>query len=108
MDDFHRRLLRRLVFRPESLSRNRNFDAFNDPALKRIRETARHLRSVVDELRKAAVCDVQVARSEQGWSVSVRRVRENATRRIMLSDEEFRLLAEHPAATALRRGVAGD
>lgn len=103
MDEFERRLLRRLVFRPESLSRNRNFDAFDDPTLRRLRRTARHLRSVIDELRTVPVRHVSAdPDGAEGWTLTVVRPRESATREVRLSADEFDLLAEHPAGAALR------
>lgn len=102
MDELDLRVLRRLVFRPESLSRNRNFDAFDDPDFRRIRRIARHLRSVVDELRYVPVRHVRVTADDDAWVVHIERPEQAATRDIRLQRHELELLAMHPACAALR------
>lgn len=44
------RLVARLVFEREKLSRNRSFEAFDDPDVLRAVRVARHLRSIVRDL----------------------------------------------------------
>lgn len=49
------RLIARLVFERHKLSRNRSFEAFDDPDVQRAVRLARHLGSVIGDLRDPAV-----------------------------------------------------
>ena len=96
-------LLHRLVFRPEALSRNQNFATFNDPEFRRIRDRARHLRSVLTLLRTTPLRNVALRDTKAGWELRVQMPEQSAERMVVLSHDEVSLLATHPTATALRR-----
>jgi hypothetical protein len=103
MDGFEQRLLRRLVFRPEVMSRNRNFDAFNDAALRRLRRQAKRLRSVIEMLRSTPIEHVSLTATEDGdWSLRVEVPAEHAVRVVLLEPDALALLCAHPACAALR------
>lgn len=95
-------LLRRLLFHPEAISRNRNFATFNDPEFRRIRDRARHLRSVLKLLQTAPLEHVQLSETDAGYTLRVLLPEQSAERIVMLSEHEVALLATHPTATALR------
>jgi predicted PhzF superfamily epimerase YddE/YHI9 len=103
MDPFEQRLLRRLVFRPEAMSRNRNFEAFNDAALRRIRRQAKHLRSVIERLRVTSVEQVSLTETGTGeWTLRIEVPSERAVREVQLDAAALELLAAHPACAAIR------
>ncbi len=64
MDEFESRLLTMLVFERHRLSRNRNFHAFDDPTVDRLRRIAAHLRQIVRRLGREHDLDVQASRIE--------------------------------------------
>lgn len=57
------RLVARLFFEREKISRNRNFEAFDDPEVQRAMRVARHLRSIVRDLSdESATFEISVDR----------------------------------------------
>lgn len=104
MDEFREKLLRRLVFRPDSLSRNKYFSAFDEPEMKRIRRVARHLRGILDTLGTTPLRYVSLQRAAEGtWQIGIESPEAHASRTITVQESELALLCDHPAAMALRR-----
>ena len=104
MDDFTRKVLRRLVFRPETLSRNKYFSAFDEPQMRRLRRSAKHLRSVLDALVTTPLEQVSLAPlDDERWEICIESPATHARRTLRVSGDELGLLCEHPASTALRR-----
>jgi hypothetical protein len=96
MTPTERALLRRLVFEPETLPRNRNFHTFEDPAAARVRRIAAHLRS----LRKAATAPgamIRVRTCPDGrWELSIEDPTSRLKRRAWITEDERDVLREDP------------
>lgn len=100
LDRFERQLLRRLVFEPGRLSRNRNFYAFDDPAMRRMRRLARLLRALRDELRQVDPDQVSLAEDAGYVVVTVERP-ESAGRHVArVTPDELDVLREDDDARA--------
>lgn len=111
LDRFERQLIRRLVFEPERLSRNRNFFAFDDPTMRRLRRIASLLRALRRELASVDE-DLVTVRQDGGFVVVTVRRPEAAARHVarvapdelevIREDERVRLCLDRAAA----RGAA--
>jgi hypothetical protein len=95
LDRFERQLLRRLVFDPDRLSRNRNFYAFHDPAMRRLRRLAGLLRGLRSELAAADPGCVDVHVDSAGFVViRIERRDAMARRETRVAPDELEVLRE--------------
>lgn len=99
MTPLERKLIRRLVFAPETLSRNRNFHAFQDPKARAARRTAGLLRSLRDALLND---ETECSLEEHGadWVVVVHEPETGLERRSHLKGAELAILCEDPKCAA--------
>ncbi len=99
MDQLTRQIIVRLQDNPRSLSRNRNFSTFEQPAARRARRVARYLRSLAaDILGERGPGQVQVQRVRQGQRcmIQLRFPALASSRTAYLSPDEFELLLARP------------
>lgn len=98
-ESLERRVLRRLVFHPETLSRNQNFHAFDSDDGRRVLRLAARLRSLLQAIRDPAVVAVC---SDDGDQLRIV-IDDPATgvhRETILSRDAFAILVEDDAARA--------
>lgn len=100
MTPLERELVRRLVYAPEAMSRNRNFHAFTDAMAWRARRTAAHLRSIRRALLRADV-DTAIQRSGERWEITVVDPANSLRRVARIGDDELAILREDPAVAAM-------
>ncbi len=96
--DLTYKIVRRLLRDDEvSFSRNKNFEAYEDPMVKRAVRIYRHLRSVEDDLLSADDGDVEleaVERDEENVTVRLSFPTGGGKRASFLSEQEWDLLTE--------------
>ncbi len=110
--DLTHKIVRRLLRDDDvEFSRNRNFDAYEDPLVKRALRIYRHLRSVEDDLIAAADGDVAieaVEREDDSVVIRLTYPAGNARRESFVTEEEWRLLLESERVTdILKRLLEG-
>lgn len=105
MDALEEKLLARLVFAPEKLSRNKNFAMFQRPEYRRVRRRAAHLRSLLDLLERADPNDVRIALCGEREEIEVRvdELRSGGTRLSYVPVAEYLVLLRHAATRRLLR-----
>lgn len=96
MTPLERRLVERLVFDPESMSRNRNFHTFHDPVGRRAWRIAAHLRSVRRAVQRAGAQSRAVRGADGRWEVQIREDADGVRRQAWLTDDEMDLLRQDP------------
>lgn len=96
MTPLERRLVERLVFEPESMSRNRNFDTFEDSLGRRAWRIAAHLRSVRRAVRRATTPARAVRTDDGRWEVQIREDADGVRRQAWLTDDEMDVLRQDP------------
>ncbi len=101
MTPLEQRLIRRLIDDPSSMSRNRNFHTFDDPAFARARRIARHLRSIRSAVLAAGEGCVRIVRAGGAWSIRVLSPEAECVRDSFLADEEFDVLREDATVAEL-------
>ncbi len=95
MTTLYQRLVRRLYLEQDSLSRNRNFLAFEAPEAARARRVAAHLRSVRNDLLRTHTVAPTVAREPDGrLRLTFVRGAADASRVTWLSRDEVDILRE--------------
>lgn len=96
--DLTHKIVRRLLRDDDvEFSRNKNFDAYEDPMVKRALRIYRHLRSVEDDLLAAEGGDVTleaVEREDEQVVVRLSYPAGNARRDSFVTEEEWELLLE--------------
>lgn len=96
--DLTHKIVRRLLRDDDvEFSRNKNFDAYEDPMVKRALRIYRHLRSVEDDLLAAGGGDVTleaVEREDEQVVVRLSYPAGNARRESFVTEEEWELLLE--------------
>ncbi|MCB9506775.1 MAG: hypothetical protein H6698_02645 [Myxococcales bacterium] len=93
-DELLWRLVRRLVFDPGSMSRNRNFASLDDAFGRRARRVAAHIRSVRADLLAGATV-TRVERQRDGrWCLELESKMPDARRRSVLCARAFGILNE--------------
>lgn len=102
MNELERKLLFRLTFEPEKLSRNKNFATFEKSEFKRLRRRAAHLRSVLRLLERSSPNDVRFGTQASEGAVEVRfdNVR-GGSRLAILPIDEYELLFAHERTRSL-------
>lgn len=102
MNDLQRKLLFRLTFEPEKLSRNKNFATFEKTEFRRLRRRAAHLRSVLNLLERSSPNDVRFRAQASADAIEVQfgDVR-GGTRLAILPLEEYELLLAHERSRSL-------
>ncbi len=103
MDDFVRRLVELLVHHPERFSRNRNFHAFDEPALRRARRIARQLRAVRDRIVNLPDDAIRLVQHPDGLELTIEDTAHNLTQVAYLSQDEFEILCQDPRMLPLKR-----
>lgn len=110
MMDLTHKIVRRLLRDDDvQFSRNRNFEAYEDPRVKRALRIFRHLRSVEEDLLEvepAGEVDLEAVERDRGRVVVRLRFGEGRGRRIsFLSPAEWELLLENERVTRILRGL---
>lgn len=102
MQDLMYRMVARMLTERGSLSRNKNFEAFNEPRLKRAVQIARHLRSLQDDVVRQGPSGA-ISLSFKGDQACLRITHPNIklNRIAYLNRHELRLLCLHPEARAV-------
>lgn len=92
VDALDKKLLLRLLKSPEKLSRNKNFQLFNDARTRRVRRIARHLQSIQDMIEGADVEALGVQRTPEQVILTFEDTTRNARRQARLSYDEWDVL----------------
>lgn len=100
MTPLEERLIRRLVEGSEALSRNRNFELYEDGAMRRARRVARWFGGLLESLREGAVVE-RVVHGETAVEVVLVDPRHGLRRACRFSPAEYRLLASLAPTGAL-------
>jgi hypothetical protein len=102
MDDIERKMLVRLTFEPEKLSRNKNFETFEKPEFKRIRKRAAHLRALLELLEESDPNDVKFRPDSMDGMLELRVENiEGGTRMAFIPPEEYDVLFDDEEAREL-------
>lgn len=94
MSPLERKLIRRLIFEPESMSRNRNFHAFSDPLAAHARRRAIWLRSVLGAFNGDDTVQVDATWDNSRLAVTMRDNSRELTRTSYLTADELEILRE--------------
>jgi hypothetical protein len=93
------KLVERMLLQHGALSRNRNFEVFNDPRLRGATRIVRHLRALERDLLRFGAHDLQ--RDPDGrWRLAISMPPLGAQRLALLSEHELQLLCLHPEVAA--------
>lgn len=95
MTPLEERLIRRLIEDPASLSRNRHFETFEDPDLRRARRTARLLAHLLGEFAggvRVRATETLDGETQERIALHLEDDSRALRRRVVLSFAEFRLL----------------
>ncbi len=104
-DELYLRLLRRLVFEPHKLSRNRNFHTFASADTRRARRVAAHLRSLRNDLRGAGPGCVALELDDGAWRLRIHDPAAGLVRDAWLDATELDILREDPDVAATLDGA---
>lgn len=96
MTPLFEKLVRRLVYEPETLSRNRNFHTFADPEARRARRVASHLRSVRDAVRRETTRVAAEVDDDGDWQITIVDPDSGVTRTARVASDELDILREDP------------
>ncbi len=100
MNPLERKLIRRLVYAPETMSRNRNFHAFDEPWTRAARRTAALLRSLRTAVHaehtsvELVAAPAEEAGELPAWDVVISDQKSGIHRRARVSGAELEILCE--------------
>ena len=101
MYELDRRLVTLLVFRRDSLSRNRHFHAFDEPSMRRARRIATHLRAILRRVQLDPDLSVNVSDEGPGQvRLELRAPQEDLIHNAWLSTDEWNILLMAPVMAA--------
>jgi hypothetical protein len=99
--ELDRRLVTLLVFRRDSLSRNRHFHAFDEPSMRRARRIATHLRAILRRVQLDPHLSVHVFEEGPGQvRLELRAPQADLIHNAWLSTDEWNILLMAPVVAA--------
>ena len=101
-ESLEKRILRRLVYHPETMSRNQNYHAFDSDDGRRVLRLAARIRSLRDALR-SSVIQAECLRVASGYLITIDDPDTGVHRETLLSPDAYAVLVEESESLAALR-----